>query len=120
MGMKDNKSGKIAAIYIIYILLAGFISILCGIKYTAMIGLLLGSAAAFANYLLLKLVICRLLGTRNIFAVQIFLFRYLLYIAAAYISMRTGSVAVIMYAAGIIGLSLSILIVYGIGGVKNQ
>ena len=101
--MKDNKSGKIAAIYIIYILLAGFISILCGIKYTAMIGLLLGSAAAFANYLLLKLVICRLLGTRNIFAVQIFLFRYLL-----------------MFAAGIRGLSLSILIVYGIGGVKNQ
>ena len=68
----------------------------------------------------IKLAVGRLLGVRNIFVVQIFLFRYLLYIAAAYISMRTGSVAVIMYAAGIIGLSLSILIVYGIGGVKKQ
>ena len=118
--MKENKSGKIAAIYILYIIVAGMISLLWGAGYKAMAGLLLGSAAAFANYLLLKLVICRLLGTRNIFAVQIFLFRYLLYIAAVYVSMRIGRAAVIMFAAGIIGLSLSILIVYGIGGVKNQ
>ncbi|MSC83920.1 hypothetical protein GKG40_08285, partial [Eubacterium sp. BIOML-A1] len=47
--MKDNKSGKLAAIYILYIIVAGMIGILCGTGYKAMIGLLLGSAAAFAN-----------------------------------------------------------------------
>ena len=118
--MKDNKSGKLAAIYILYIIVAGMIGILCGTGYKAMIGLLLGSAAAFANYFLLKLAVGRLLGVRNIFVVQIFLFRYLLYIAAAYVSMRAGRAAVLMYAAGILGLSLAIFIVYGIGGVKNQ
>ncbi|MBS6764253.1 MAG: hypothetical protein KH304_11845, partial [Clostridium sp.] len=84
--MSDNKSGKLAAIYILYIIVAGIIGILCGTGYKAMIGLLLGSAAACANYYLLRLAVGRLLGVRNIFVVQIFLFRYLLYIAAAYVS----------------------------------
>ena len=34
--------------------------------------------------------------------------------------MRAGRAAVLMYAAGILGLSLAIFIVYGIGGVKKQ
>ena len=73
--MKDNKSGKLAAIYILYIIVAGMIGILCGTGYKAMIGLLRGSAAAFANYFLLKLSVGRLLGVRTSFVVQRFLFR---------------------------------------------
>ena len=33
---------------------------------------------------------------------------------------KVGRAAVLMYAAGILGLSLAIFIVYGIGGVKKQ
>ena len=90
-----------------------------------MIGLLLGSAAAFANYFLLKLAVGRLLGVRNIFVVQIFLFRYLLYIAAAYVSMRAGRAAVLqhfLFRTHFKGgeMSLAIFIASGIGGVKKQ
>ena len=87
--MKDNKSGKLAAIYILYIIVAGIIGILCGNGYKAS---LVGSEMCIRDS----------------------------YIAAAYVSMRAGRAAVLMYAAGILGLSLAIFIVYGIGGVKKQ
>lgn len=119
--MEKSKNKAVIVIHAIYTLVAAVISILFfGLDGQILMGLAAGFAVAVVNYVLLALTVGRLLGRANFLAVQLFLFRYLLYLIAAYICMRTGNTAVIMYGVGIIGLSLAIFITYGIGGMKDQ
>lgn len=119
--MEKSKNKAVIVIHAIYTLVAAVISILFfGLDGQILMGLSVGFAASAVNYVLLALAVGRLLGRANFLAVQLFLFRYLLYLVAAYICMRTGNTAIIMYGVGIIGLSLAIFITYGIGGMKDQ
>lgn len=88
--------------------------------YAAILGLVTGSLTAFVNYKLLSITVRKCFGKRNILALQIMLFRYLLYMIMAYVCVRMGDKAVIMYAAGVLCLLPAIIITNGIGGLRKQ
>lgn len=119
--MERSKNKTVLVVHALYILAAGGISTLvCGFDIGILMGLFAGFLISAVNYMLLTIIVGTLLGRANILAVQLFLFRYLLYLITAYICMKMGSNTIIMYGVGIIGLSLAIFITYGIGGMKDQ
>lgn len=111
----------LALAYAGYILTAGIISILAaGLKRELLLGLVIGAAAAMINYLLLNFAIPLIFGNPKILGIQLFILRYLIYLLTAYICVKLKGYAAVMYAVGIIGLSVAIFITYGIGGMKEQ
>ena len=119
--MRMDKNKKLVCVYAGYILLASMISILTGgLKSQLLLGLFIGSLTALINYFLLGFTVRMILGKLKILVVQFFILRYVLYLLTAYICMRIGNSTVIMYAVGAVGLSVAILITYGIGGMKEQ
>ena len=112
---------SVAVIYSLYILTAGIVSFLFGgFDRNIILGLGVGFLVFWGNYQLLNLVIRKFLGRNHFLTVQTLFLRFILYAAVAYLCFRGGDVALLMFAVSAIGLSLTIFIVYGIGGVKNQ
>lgn len=119
--MRMDKNKKLVVVYAGYVLVAAIISMLAvGFKYQLLMGLIIGSFAALVNYFLLAFTIRTILGRIKILGVQFFILRYLIYLFTAYVSVRIGNSAAVMYAVGVIGLSVAIFITYGIGGMKEQ
>lgn len=119
--MERSKNKTVTVIHVLYIFVAGIVgTVICGIDGRLLLGLFAGFATAEVNYYLLSIIVEKLLGRVNILAIQLFLFRYLFYLIAAYLCMKSGDTTIIMYGIGIIGLSLAIFITYGIGGMKDQ
>lgn len=119
--MKDKKSKKMIIAYGLYIIIVGFFNILLfGGGFKAILGLVLGFLIALSNYKLLGLTIQKFLGVSNILTIQLLFLRYLLYLLTAFLCMKLGNHAVIMYAAGILGLSIAVFITYGIGGMNEK
>lgn len=111
----------LALAYAGYVLAAGIISVLiAGLKRELLVGLVIGATAAMVNYLLLNFAIPMLFGGPKILGIQLLVLRYLIYLLTAYICVQLKGYVVVMYAVGIIGLSVAIFITYGIGGMKEQ
>lgn len=94
--------------------------LIAGWKPELFLGLFIGATAAIFNYFLLVFAIRMIVGKSKTFGVQFYIMRFLVYFLTAYASVRICNGATIMFAVGVIGLSVAIFITYGIGGMKEQ
>ena len=93
---------------------------IAGFDFELILGLFIGATAALFNYFLLVLAIRMIVGRPKILGVQCYVLRLVVYLLTAYISVRIGNGTAIMFAVGVIGLSVAIFTIYGIGGMKEQ
>lgn len=121
MGMEISKTQKVLVIYIFFVIIVGLFAIfVASSRASALIGLSLGVISSIVNFILLNLMM-RLLVSENYFlTVQIYVIRLLTYIAAAFVSVRTGMDGAITFSAAIIAISLSVALIYGVGGMISD
>lgn len=85
----------------------------------AVLGLLMGSLVVWLNFIILNYAIRKLSGKYKIIGVQFLVFRYLLYLFSAALCVKIDRNMIVMYGIGILGLFVTLSIVYGIGGMKR-
>ena len=124
--MNVQKTQRVLTTFLYLIVFIGIISTITtyassGVSGSlpALLGLLVGAVTCGGNYLLLHLMV-RWLSSENYFlAVQSYVVRMFIYLAAAFLTVKIGMAAVITFSAAIVAISLSVFYVYGIKGNRE-
>ena len=119
--METSKTLKVFSTFAVIIaILAVIVLLTFSAKADALTGLFLGGVSSSINFFLLGLAV-RTMTSGNLFlAVQAFVARLMIYVFAAFICVRLSFASIIMFACSIIGISLAVFIVYGMGGLKEN
>lgn len=78
----------------------------------ALAGLAQGAFSSAVNYLLLIEIVKSLSNNRYFLAVQLYILRLLIYLLAAFLSVRLGIVSTIAFSSAIIAISIAIAVVF--------
>ena len=117
--MGHINTRKTLTCYAFIVIFFGILSFFVTPTWTdSLIGLLIGAFSASINLLLLHLAMKFLMSEKLFLSVQTFVVRILIYIAGAFATTKLGITSAIFFAASVIGISIAILLVYGIGGMK--
>ena len=122
-----ESTRKVLTTFICFVIAIGFISTAIIYQSSGMsagakglTGLFVGAIACTINYLLLNLML-KLLSSSNYFmAVQAYLARMLIYLAASLLVVRLGMEATITFSAAIIAIAASLFVVFGLKAMKNN
>lgn len=119
--MNLTKTQKVFSIYVALILIIGIVTFfMASVPGDALLGLLAGAISAGVNYFLLHLAMKFLMSSNWILAIQSYVARILIYLLAIVFSVKVGISAAASFGAAVVAISLSIFIVYGIGGLKSH
>lgn len=121
LSMGHINTRKTLTCYAFIVIFFGILSFFVTPTWTdSLIGLLIGAFSASINLLLLHLAMKFLMSEKLFLSVQTFVVRMLIYIAGAFATTKLGITSAIFFAASVIGISIAILLVYGIGGMKDN
>lgn len=84
--------------------------------FQAIGGVFFGYLIALINWFLLILTVKWLFNINRLLAVQLLIFRLLIYILGAWVCMQIGFQSVLLFAASITGFSLVIFVEFGLKG----
>ncbi len=124
--MNVQKTQSVLTTFLYLILLIGIVSTV--ITYTGsgisgslpgLAGLLVGTVTCGGNYLLLHLMVKWLSSENYFMAIQSYVVRMLIYLAAAFLTVKIGMAAVVTFSAAIVAISLSLFYAYGIKGNRE-